>query len=1385
MNKFRSQFRRLLTPVAVLLLVVVMAVAAPMASLMGAVRVNAAGVTGSPFSITNLPARYAKVGDDIAKPTFANAELWHANRPMTVGDGAKYEEVGQYEWRFYTDNKKKTPFYTHTIWVTQPEYVITMPDVVPTVAPKDMDNNKLVLPLPEKLTADGEEIKLAEVELGEVEDEEEEEEAPKTKAYKLTAQASLASLNLTDKVTVSDKGVTIDLSSLTADERVGTLQVTYILTDKDNNQLTAKVLSDIEIKNINKSKVTFSSNPSAPSVQNLAFCQEITLTAPTANSAKYEDTTFNVEATTKIIGVKFHNGATQPSNWDKISTTKCDSDGSLKNDFVKIDGLKVTTKQYGWYKFLFHTDTLFGNKSANSDETSGEYWSDAVHIKTDSRSPEFKFVDAYGTEAVGDKTLKIDGVETKFEDIEDKYAKRFPFSTSSSEPATDEQKILVNPKTLTIPAIFAIDNNTASDKLKMTVTVAQVKNKSGQKVSDNVGAVYYNNTYYKDNSYDPTETLKINFDKNGDTKDGDNYIHLTDSEGLYLITLSVEDVAVQKYGNGDAVSNTSPRRTTKYLYFDLRDGTDMAETQYSPTINDFTVSDVYLWEGKTFDFAVPTYNDQYTPTANIAMDYYLVNETSKQIFHLDNDDINAGRMYVDLNKLMDKTAWTKFSADTTKVSIYAAARNFTYLQYEFGENVKDEYVDLTKYGQDGVTLPVAGKKANGLTFAKVAFAMHKETSAVASTVSATIDDAADEKDPKATAGKNFLAGKAVRIKSATASFGSTTDTDGRISVEVYQIKESTDEKTPNTRVAVDVVDDNKDDANKNMNIAAVAFRQKSYEIKNWYFTPRTAGTYQVVVTAKDNASNAIKSYVEEITVNPNSDLVPFSNLSAQANVSGAPDTSLTVGTAGRVVVPNLGNAGDTAPKYYAKDRVLYKANDYADGNKVGYYTITVKGKCDPDCLTGERFIPHQVGTYTFVIDYYLNTNTANTIATVNYVVEVTSDGNDATSAIKLDSEYGKKGKLTNEGGQGTADSPKYAITLPQFMTANHGGRTDFIVDNKTLQDNLEAISGAENDTYKYMYPAIAIPMPNLISGTTTEDVEIIVQKSGYTDKLVSSKTKLPNGKYSVIDQIDDYWVFRPEGKFKNNGANFLASADDTASAVYVVTYKTKSTSLTFNITIGNPVKGELTFGDNFLTYNNGKKSIERNTTPVIDKDSNGKRLITINLKQVKYVGNSAFMSQIARGNFGENEQVEGDHSAEYLWQNARVSVTFEGSTYIATSGWSAENGNQDDDAMTYQFNVTESGTYTVTVSLYNPYVNQTVIQTFDFTIDVTATNKNVNLSTVWGVILVILSVGLLAGVIFYFVKTARETRFLDNPKAPKAKKEKPSKAVKDQKEDVK
>ncbi|MBQ7973973.1 MAG: hypothetical protein IJ295_03410, partial [Clostridia bacterium] len=94
----------------------------------------------------------------------------------------------------------------------------------------------------------------------------------------------------------------------------------------------------------------------------------------------------------------------------------------------------------------------------------------------------------------------------------------------------------------------------------------------------------------------------------------------------------------------------------------------------------------------------------------------------------------------------------------------------------------------------------------------------------------------------------------------------------------------------------------------------------------------------------------------------------------------------------------------------------------------------------------------------------------------------------------------------------------------------------------------------------------------------------------------------------------------------------------------------------------------------------------------------------------------------------------------------------------------------------YKFDLSKgSGTYKVNISMYNEYTKSTVSSSIEFTIDVDVTNRNHNLNNVWGVILVVLSLGLLAGVIYYFVKTARETRFTDTPRVAKDKKKAPKK----------
>ncbi|MCQ2382822.1 MAG: hypothetical protein MJ060_03215, partial [Clostridia bacterium] len=317
-----------------------------------------------------------------------------------------------------------------------------------------------------------------------------------------------------------------------------------------------------------------------------------------------------------------------------------------------------------------------------------------------------------------------------------------------------------------------------------------------------------------------------------------------------------------------------------------------------------------------------------------------------------------------------------------------------------------------------------------------------------------------------------------------------------------------------------------------------------------------------------------------------------------------------------------------------------------------------------------------------------------------------------------------------------------------------------------------------------------IPMPNIVTGSAnSNEVEITVQKSGSSTYSVSSKKMNAGDRTdtaSLIEKIGDYFVFRPTGKFStackdtnHDAQNYLLTANSVseASGVYTVTYKTNTASVSFNITLGNLDNGEISLDTAFLTYDNNKTITNAADKLIIDKDSDGHRYVTIDMRKVFFTGNDDMASLIAQGPNGDINNTDGfnpeDAETAYLWKNATVTVDYEDAGLIKNSDWK-EDGDaakiKNKDSYTYKFDLTQgSGTYKVTVKLWNNYTSSYVTKSIEFTLDAESTNKNVNLNTVWGIILIVLSVGLFAGVIFYFVKTARATRFVDAPRVAKVK----------------
>ena len=1410
MDKLKRFVKHLFAPAIVLILVAIMGVFSPVVSVAAALRVNTMATgpeSEKSIKIENLPARSVEVNTKIKLPeligTGASFELWHAGAKVTTsGDEYTYEEVGQYEWRFFIDG---VLYKTQKVAVTDATYAMTMADAVVTVAPKNLDS--LQLPLPISYKVDGEAIKVKSItQDGNACAVITTEEDVK---YTLKATATLENRALvSSKIVINQNGMTIDLSDINT---TGNLKVAYELYNKDATKLlVVSPLKNIEIKNVNKDEVTFANIPTAPSVKNLAYYTTATLTAPTADSAKVGTTSFNVDAQTKIFKVQCSPYATEPSDWskadNKIHTLTVEKNGEGKwivkeengnqtNDYLEIDGLNVKVKKLGWYRFQFETSTLFGYKldetvdvddlNIQQDKQSSyvRYWSNSVHISSDQSAPSFAWVDDY----VADNQDAINEMDENYSDLASKYKNYLPMTDKA-----DAKKVTVN-GTLVLPAIFPHDNATQyKDMVVSSFSVSQIQDENGESVSNNSARSGSENTKTVF-TYDMTQHLTIAFNDDANRVCGENEVILLNKKGLYQIAITIKE-SEAKYADGKVGGYARSKQQSYYFYYDGEHVVD------SPVIDEekkFQVSDVYLWEGNTFEFKKPNISDANTATNKIQTDYYLVGkDNSNDLTVLSKLDgtANVLNVNVDLNNLKDyNNEEITLDLDTVLGSyesfyIYTVARNFNAMQ----ANLKNDLHITLNAGDffDAETSFQTNKavdtfERNGYAWKRAEFNIHEADNATAATI------ATDVTDP----GNVYESGKTIKINSVVVNWG--TEIDGQMSVAAYQVKAN------NVLVPVNVV--NSDNAVDAEIISSVAFRGNSHTLENLYFTPSSKGDYIFVVTAKNHASSNVSTSVTKITIGASNDW-SASPLSLNTAAAGSATIDNTMVAGETMVLPNFKVGPEQ--EYVTKNRKLYNATS---GAEIGNYTITVLGVNDANCITGNKFTPNKAGQYTLRHTYFVggveqfkqdyivqvneNTNTSsNILMGENYKDEAVL-WNDSVTEIGGGDTYEVAGKTYDlgSGGTGTSKKPAYAITLNQFVMSNYGAATDFVVDSASLFPYLEPIF-EDGEIKEYMYPAIAIPMPNLISEDySSDEVEITVQKSGNSNYLVSSKKKNAGGstdKASVIENIDGFYVFRPEGKFskdckeKYNATNYLEPENSTSVGVYTVTYKTQNTELSFNVTFGNLKNGTLAWNKGFLTYNNddgkGNQEINSdNTDDVVIEEINGHRYVTIDMSKVYFTGNADMQALIAKGPNPDNNN--DGYSAEqfetaYYWENARVTVTFEGGAFIDNSDWSdAEDETKaikitDDGKFMYKFDLSQgSGTYKVNISLPNKYTATSVSASIEFTIDVDVTNRNHNLNNVWGVILIVLSLGLLAGVIYYFIKTSRATRFVDTPRAMKNK----------------
>lgn len=1471
MDKLKRSLKHLFAPAIVLLLVAIMGVFSPVVSVVAALRVNpmADGLDGAAkeYTIENLPSRTVEVGTKIAVPTISTGSngkvvLCHAGQKVQIsGDEYTYQEIGQYEWRFYTND---ILFDTHTVIVTDTTYSMTMPDNVATVAPKDLKT--LTLPLPSTYSVGGKTVKIAEIKSVDhyatlkVEDSENEFD------YVLKATVSLEN-NTFDaaKINISQNGLTIDLSEKAAN--TGNLNVTYYLYDQTGNKILAALpLSKIEFKNVTKDEVTFANIPTAPSVKNLAYYLNTNLTAPSADSAKAGSTSFSVEAQTVIAKVQCYLYSTEPSNWsnnsnvhnlivEKDTTTGKwiikENNQDTGNKYLEIDGLKVKIKKLGWYRFQFETSTLFGyqlDDDFNNDNVNVEigknheyvrYWSDSVRIYRDSVEPNFAWVDPYSVynedhELTEAGEAIVADMNNNFDELLDKYTAYLPMTEKPE--STDTKRITVNTNDgLVLPAIFPHDNATSFANMKVTAfAVDQIQDENGKTISGE-NYVWSDKTTSKNAFiYDQTKCVQIQFvESDAERLNTNNTIQLLARKGLYRVRVVVEEEQPKFEDEDKYYTNGYANTKTKYLYFYVDDRFESNDANHAPVIDEnqvFQVSDVYLWEGSTFDFVKPTYSDNYTPTDDIETDYYLVGKTSTAVKVLSKLEVNpnATRVTVDLKNLYmyengavttNKLDFDSIKSNYDSYYIYAVARNFNAMQANLkvlmGIKEADEpgvIDDETYFHADLFTKlnSTNSVKQYGYAWKRAEFVIHDTATSTKPTFSVQFDDT----------NNSYTAGKTVHIDQITATWSNKVD--GQLSAAVYLVKSN------NVLVPVDLK--NGDAAGADI-ISSVSFNRNKFEVKDWYFTPGVGGNYILVLTAKDHADSKVYSYIQSINISSSGDW-EWGDLNTTADTNYTIDSTMSLGES--LTLPSRNLSRDNKPVYFAKNRNLYKYNENGEVTEelAGDYTITVLNKNDTNCITGNKFVPNQSGLYILQFSFKLD-GSDEPLLVKNYNVQVNNDAT-GVSSIRMNEAYDDEPVLWNVEHEAAGETvpedkyqvngqvyqlssefninkPAYAIVLNQFTMANYGAQTDFVVDSKFLYQYLEPVYENGKIT-AYMYPAIAIPMPNVVADTVSSDeVEITVQKSGSSNYLVSNKKLNAGGssnKESEIEKIAGYYVFRPDGKFKpeckteGNEKTYLQDAYSLSAAagVYTVSYKTSTTSINFNITLGNLENGTLAWKQGFLTYDNddgkGTQEITKSdsTDKVVIEEINGHRYVTIDMSKIYFEGNDDMEDLIAEGpNQGDSTGYNPSKLAEeYYWQNVSVWVTFDDASFISYNDWSDSEDETEaikiysnGEKYLYKFDLNRgSGTYKVHISMPNKYTSSTVSETIEFTIDVDVTNKNHNLNNVWGIILIVLSLGLLAGVVYYFIRTARVTRFVDVPRAAKGK-TKTQKAVEAPKEDAK
>ncbi|MDR0383826.1 MAG: hypothetical protein LBH47_00675 [Christensenellaceae bacterium] len=527
---------------------------------------------------------------------------------------------------------------------------------------------------------------------------------------------------------------------------------------------------------------------------------------------------------------------------------------------------------------------------------------------------------------------------------------------------------------------------------------------------------------------------------------------------------------------------------------------------------------------------------------------------------------------------------------------------------------------------------------------------------------------------------------------------------------------------------------------------------------DWFWTPSYAGEYYIEILTKAVASSSMRIEIKKVTVSANSDIIGVSPFALSSSKIYSGSASVATGDAWNISGLQFTYNG---VEYVATNRQI---REKSSGVAFGTYTIDIIGSNDY-ILTGSQFTPTTSGTYKFIYTYY---NGGIEIGN-SEIVLTAAESSLASGNVKI-SEIGYDETTITD-----------AIVLEGFLDSNNGGSTNIVVPDEKL--TLEAVSG---ETGRWQYPLIAIPYANVLYDGATANIKVTKQNSS-GDALVDT-TNLSSTTIANIMK-DGFYVFRPTGKFTSATASpNTAVTKSEIAGDYVVTYTIQhngaTTTKEFVISVGDVSKLTLSVEK----AKGAVSSLTKNNDGSLEVAVNKK--ITIDLSKLAdaFDGNENMLEWIRTSDTEGATQEE--KVVNYLRRNLTFTITSDSGVDVAKTTWSLSDAITAVDALDdinfyatrYEYTPVTTGTYTIKFSLSNLFkTGDTGTASFTFSVitDDSSTNE-IDPRNVWGIILIVLSVGLLGGVIYYFIKTGKETKFIGTVRpTSKPKKEKKKDEEKD------